>query len=90
MKERGDKGGLETREERRERERRMLCRVGRVTISRGLVGRLEPRFHHHPPPRLCPSVKRNNYCRKSGAHACGAPRRDPGITLILVSFHPTD
>lgn len=31
------------------------------------------------PLRLCPSVKRNNYYRKSGAHACGKPRRDPEL-----------
>lgn len=78
--EREEMEGGNARETKREREREKGGRcVGRVTISRGLVGR---GCNHHPPPpplRLCPSVKRNNYYRKSGAHACGKPRRDPEL-----------
>lgn len=76
--EREEMEGGNARETEREREKGGRC-VGRVTISRGLVGR---GCNHHPPPpplRLCPSVKRNNYYRKSGAHACGKPRRDPEL-----------
>lgn len=77
--EREEMEGGNARETEREREREGGRCVGRVTISRGLVGR---GCNHHPPPpplRLCPSVKRNNYYRKSGAHACGKPRRDPEL-----------
>lgn len=76
--EREEMEGGNARETEREREKGGRC-VGRVTISRGLVGR---GCNHHPLPpplRLCPSVKRNNYYRKSGAHACGKPRRDPEL-----------
>lgn len=80
---RGKRGG-ERVERNGERERgRGMLRRSSYNFARVGRSRLQPRFHHplppSPPLRLCPSVKRNNYYRKNGAHACGKPRRDPEL-----------
>lgn len=78
--EREEMEGGNARETERERERRGDAASVELQFRAGWsVAAATTTLSLPPPLRLCPSVKRNNYYRKSGAHACGKPRRDPEL-----------
>ena len=75
-----ERNGERKRERERERDVASVELQFRAGWSVAAATALPPTLSPFPPPlRLCPSVKRNNYYRKSGAHACGKPRRDPEL-----------